>query len=411
MNWRVLAYAALPLILYPVLPVWSVLLLAGLYGLAARWPQLQPWRLALGTCLLAALHLPTIGSVLAGGGWLIDLVPLFGVLLLAWLALWLVSRAADDAGERGSRSWLYLLPVAALAPHPLSLVSLGSAFLLRGGPDSPAPNGPATRRTLRSVALLPWAVALAGVFFLSFALPSQSLWRMADQSLWNQAGIDQGGRRIYRQNVCREFYKDGTWVMYVGNGDGNWKEVDPASCGGGKPEEQASEQLDAASFLSVGHKRSLALVGLVLLAFSLLRGWGRNSRQTPVQDKPPEISPERPALTVLPPLHRVRAAYARTEAHLAAAGLVRQEAETPAEYLRRVSADWPGQASALAALGTAYATVRYGGGVTETQAEAAEQSAALILAGRPPAAPVSSDHSIAASFHSDSSHPERQGPA
>ena len=77
---------------------------------------------------------------------------------------------------------------------------------------------------------------------------------------------------------------------------------------------------------------------------------------------------------------------------------------TVAEYLRRAAAIWPAQASALATLAAAYAPVRYGGGITEAQSDAAERSAALILAGSLPAAPVFSDHSTA-----DRPRSERQG--
>ncbi|RTR30954.1 DUF4129 domain-containing protein [Deinococcus radiophilus] len=92
-------------------------------------------------------------------------------------------------------------------------------------------------------------------------------------------------------------------------------------------------------------------------------------------------------------LHRVRAAYARTEAHLSAQGLTRQDAETPTEYLHRAAQQWPNLSAPLATLGAAYGPVRYGGGVSEGQADQAEQSATLILQGTPAEDPVSSDHS------------------
>ncbi|MDO4263882.1 MAG: DUF4129 domain-containing protein [Deinococcus sp.] len=80
------------------------------------------------------------------------------------------------------------------------------------------------------------------------------------------------------------------------------------------------------------------------------------------------------------PLHRVRLAYAQVEAHLAAAGVHRRAAETPAEYLRRAAAEWPEVAAPLEALGAAYAPVRYGGGVSEGGANLAEQNAEMITA-------------------------------
>ncbi|WP_189642105.1 hypothetical protein [Deinococcus piscis] len=270
MNWRVLAYAALPLVLWRILPVWAVLALCLLFGVTAWRTGLAPMRFVLGLLLILAVHSSAFLEGLSGG-WLADLIPLFALMGLACLALWLVGRAADDAEEKDSRSWLFLLPLALLAPHPLALVSLSSALLLRQGPDLPLLSVQTAATGERS-GWLSWGPALAVVFLLSFALPSQSLWQVADQALWVQAGLDQGGKRIYRQNVCRQFYKDGTWAMYVGNGDGHWKEVNPASCTGRKPESQSTPKEEAKSLLGTGHRRSLAVVGLLLLAY-LLAAW------------------------------------------------------------------------------------------------------------------------------------------
>ncbi|WP_261664207.1 DUF4129 domain-containing protein [Deinococcus sp. Marseille-Q6407] len=148
------------------------------------------------------------------------------------------------------------------------------------------------------------------------------------------------------------------------------------------------------------------VMGLALLVVFFLRRHTKPAAPPAPTTRASVSSP--PASAFAAPLHRVRAAYARTEAHLSAAGLSRREAETPAEYLRRVAAEWPGQAAPLATLGAAYGPVRYGGGVTDAQAEAAEGAAALILAGAPPAAPVSSSEHSAADRSSSS---ERQGPA
>ncbi|ADV67965.1 DUF4129 domain-containing protein [Deinococcus maricopensis] len=74
-------------------------------------------------------------------------------------------------------------------------------------------------------------------------------------------------------------------------------------------------------------------------------------------------------------LHRVRAAYRRAEAALTRAGWSRAPHETPGAYLRRVAEVHPDLADALRTLGAAYDPVRYGGMVTEADADAAEGAA------------------------------------
>ncbi|GHF96128.1 hypothetical protein GCM10017783_04990 [Deinococcus piscis] len=400
-RWGTLAYAALPLILWPLLPAWAVALLAALYALAARWPRLQPWRLALGTLLLTALYLPAISGVLAAGGWLIDLVPLFSLLVLSGLALWLVERAAEQAEERDSRAWMFLLPLALLSPHPLALVSLGAALLLRRGADDVALQGRGQpwghRAGGRQLALA--ALIVVGILLLSFALPSHSLLGQVQTALWQASTTENPS--LPGIGGCEQ----ANWTFV----NGQWVSDNGCQLGGGGALQQ-EDGLKTASPLvaALGGPtgRWLALLGAALAAGLWWRSAPRRPRRVQsaaALDSEPDLA-DAGLFTAPQPLHRVRAAYAHTEAHLAVAGLVRQEAETPAEYLRRAAAIWPAQASALATLAAAYAPVRYGGGITEAQSDAAERSAALILAGSLPAAPVFSDHSTA-----DRPRSERQG--
>lgn len=84
-------------------------------------------------------------------------------------------------------------------------------------------------------------------------------------------------------------------------------------------------------------------------------------------------------------LHRVRLAYRAALASLAGAGLGRGQAETPAEHASRVTRELPTLAAPLGALVAAYAPVRYGGRVTDEDADIAEQAArevAHLTAGR-----------------------------
>ncbi|PTA69504.1 DUF4129 domain-containing protein [Deinococcus arcticus] len=77
-------------------------------------------------------------------------------------------------------------------------------------------------------------------------------------------------------------------------------------------------------------------------------------------------------------LHRVRQAYREASAGLAAAGLARTPAETPAAYAARLGAAHPALAAPLQALTAAYEPVRYGGQLTEQDAQAAEAAARTL---------------------------------
>ncbi|MDO4263883.1 MAG: DUF4129 domain-containing protein [Deinococcus sp.] len=361
-----------------------------------------------GFLVVLGAYFPLVSARLSDG-WLADLMPALLLVALGWAAVWLLNQAAEQVGEKGSRAWLYLLALGVLAPHPLLLLSLAAALLLRPGPDSALPAPPAAR-TLAELGtrwrgLGPLLTGFAAALFLSFALPAGSLGAVTQQVLQQAAAQPGSGHQIYQQPICRMIMVDGKWELFGGT-PGNWAPAEPADCSF-TPLEYLRKVTELTPLEFSARQRHLALVGVVLLlALAVWRARQSRPRQSAVAPAPlPSLEPLA-GLEPLP-LHRVRAAYARTEAHLAAAGLVRQEAETPAEYLRRVAGEWPGLARPLATLGAVYGPVRYGGGVSEGQADAAEQSAALILAGARPAVPVSSDHSTTDVFPRS----ERPGPA
>ncbi|GMA14539.1 DUF4129 domain-containing protein [Deinococcus metallilatus] len=82
-----------------------------------------------------------------------------------------------------------------------------------------------------------------------------------------------------------------------------------------------------------------------------------------------------PAPTPPEALHRVRLAYRAALTSLAEAGLGRGGSETPAEHAGRAVRELPSLAAPLGTLVAAYAPVRYGGRVTDEDADAAERAA------------------------------------
>ncbi|WP_019585452.1 DUF4129 domain-containing protein [Deinococcus apachensis] len=121
---------------------------------------------------------------------------------------------------------------------------------------------------------------------------------------------------------------------------------------------------------------------LSLLAFLVFTGlaaalfWlGLRFRPDPAEAEPEETLPSTPYPGEEEALHRVRLAYRAALTSLAAVGLGRGEAETPAEHAGRVTGVRPALAGPLGTLVAAYAPVRYGGRVTEDDADAAERAA------------------------------------
>ena len=116
----------------------------------------------------------------------------------------------------------------------------------------------------------------------------------------------------------------------------------------------------------------LLVLALVLIYAALWQSRTRRELRAEAQALSPGES------TPAPALHRVRLAYRRAEAALQAAGHARTLAETPAAYAVRLGAEFPALADALQILTRAYQPVRYGGRVTDEDAESAEAAAEQI---------------------------------
>ncbi|PYE56270.1 DUF4129 domain-containing protein [Deinococcus yavapaiensis] len=86
------------------------------------------------------------------------------------------------------------------------------------------------------------------------------------------------------------------------------------------------------------------------------------------------------AAVIPPPLHRVREAYRALLVALEHLGLGRRADETPEELASRVTSAYPGVANDLAVLTSLYEPVRYGGVLTEQDADTAERAARSITA-------------------------------
>ncbi|MDO4244750.1 MAG: DUF4129 domain-containing protein [Deinococcus sp.] len=118
-------------------------------------------------------------------------------------------------------------------------------------------------------------------------------------------------------------------------------------------------------------------VGLLALALVLLYAalWKSRTRREARAEAEALLPGEN---TPAPALHRVRLAYRRAEAALHDAGHARTLAETPAAYAARLGAEFPALADALQTLTRAYQPVRYGGRVTDEDADSAEAAAEQI---------------------------------
>lgn len=122
------------------------------------------------------------------------------------------------------------------------------------------------------------------------------------------------------------------------------------------------------------------IIGGLLLAMVLFyAGWLLRSMQwdegttksRTEKSMPSSVGPQAP-------LHRVRLAYRAALEALEERGLGRFPAETPAEFAHRIPQFLPAAALPLGSLTAAYAPVRYGGRVSEAEAEQAEADAAQI---------------------------------
>ncbi|WP_146009638.1 DUF4129 domain-containing protein, partial [Deinococcus planocerae] len=152
----------------------------------------------------------------------------------------------------------------------------------------------------------------------------------------------------------------------------------PASPGDGTAPQTGSE---AASLLGGPWLWWLSL--LVFAVFTALAGavfW------LALRFRPPtggdENGPDATPATSPPPgeeaPHRVRAAYRAALTALGGVGLGRAGSETPAEHAGRAALALPDLAGPLGLLVAAYAPVRYGGRVTDEDADAAEEAARRV---------------------------------
>jgi len=87
-------------------------------------------------------------------------------------------------------------------------------------------------------------------------------------------------------------------------------------------------------------------------------------------------------------LHRVRVAYRNTETALTGVGRGRAAHETPQSYAARLAAELPLLAAPLSLLARVYAPVRYGGSVSNADADAAEAAEQEIRAELPTLPPI-----------------------
>ncbi|MCY1702636.1 DUF4129 domain-containing protein [Deinococcus sp. SL84] len=480
-HWRIVAFAALPLVLAGMLPLPALLGLMAVFALTAR-EELLPLRPQLSLLVLAVNLLVTLWLAVQAGDQR-SMVGAFFVGLVQMLAAWLAVQAAERAEDARGRGWLWLLPAFVLAPHPLGLLSLGAAALLRRSADDRAlpsrwqspedGQGAGYEQRPEHVRArwlwLPVAAVLA--LLAGLLLPRASLWEqaVAYMSVTEQVTVVDNSARPaapeaptsgapgqaeppvppldspapgFNHNLSRaalgylDLISVGVMLAFIlyaltqlrrqlrrPGAPPNWRQVwpllallalplsllavilaaqfqaldvtvvdgqhPPALLPPANPLVAAAQRVTQALagtplgnpnlydvlFLLLG---SLFLLALLAWVWQLLTA---RSRPTFAYEDTREAGPAVTSAPVpdLTPLHRVRAAYARTETHLAAAGLHRRASETPAEYLRRAASRWPNLSAPLAALGRAYAPVRYGGGVSDTQADTAEAAAGAIV--------------------------------
>lgn len=161
-----------------------------------------------------------------------------------------------------------------------------------------------------------------------------------------------------------------------------------SSAAGAKVQELAAPERRLTSFLNLVLWGALLFylglfAVLVWMALSL-----RETRRREAQAALPEHAavPDEAAA-----LHRVRVAYRDTENALTGAGRGRAAHETPQGYAARLATELPVLAAPLNLLARVYAPVRYGGSVSNADAEAAEAAEREIeaeLLTLPPTAPT-----------------------
>lgn len=121
-----------------------------------------------------------------------------------------------------------------------------------------------------------------------------------------------------------------------------------------------------------------AFVLNVLAALAVWQLLGRRRAAQAAREQSRHGPQAAPAAVPAPALHRIRLAYRQAEDALHAAGQPRTPAETPAGYAARLGTDFPDLQAPLQTLTRAYEPVRYGGHVSDEDADSAEAAAARI---------------------------------
>ena len=155
----------------------------------------------------------------------------------------------------------------------------------------------------------------------------------------------------------------------------------PAPTGGAAGSALPPEQVGTSSGVSALLWALLALQVLLAAALLWVLWRHRAGREKLAAAEAETGDVQVPAVPdAVPATHRVRAAYRQAEEALAAAGRGRAPAEAPGAYAARLGAAHPELAAPLDLLTRLYGPVRYGGRVSEAEAEEAEAAAAEIAA-------------------------------
>ncbi|MCP2013000.1 hypothetical protein L1280_000128 [Deinococcus sp. HSC-46F16] len=366
----------------PAGAVWlALLLLPGVLGLAPSPVFGLPAGLGLG---LLALLLCALGSTgreerparrLTGSGravWNAALVGgvLAGALALGTLALGPQPQSTFSleggmgAGQRGEA------PVG-------SSESMSEGTVVR----QRAPSGPLPAGAVQTGVQLPGAdlVLLGGMLLLMSVI--FLLWRLPKR-------VVDGPRRLHWWEVAAVagMLLLGAMLLFYGmtagsSGGPGAAPSAPAGEGGMGTGETTGESAPGWGLAFASWFNRIAFASAVLLSIAILfLAW--KLRRSPEEEgddgeKGEDGSPSTPHPEAL---HRVRLAYRSAQAALGTAGLGRGPSETPAEHAARASLNLPDLAAPLGTLVTAYAPVRYGGRVTDEDADRAEAAARDIAA-------------------------------
>ncbi|GGK92137.1 DUF4129 domain-containing protein [Deinococcus radiotolerans] len=432
--------ALLPLGLAGLLPLWAAALICGLFALGVRFPVWGQARL-LGTQLIiglgvaaqvpAAVAQPRQLLVLAGTYLLLSvsgfalsagahaledgrrrgllallpglLAPQPGLILaLAGGALARPARDTRHAAQIAPGWWTWvaggavaaaLLSTLLPAPRPdIAAVLTPPAMQTAQAPADrtatprPQPAGPDTPNLLNppqkapqvqldvGTPLVPPELALgAGLLCLLLAVSVPQLRRRAGRpphpsELLMVAGLALTGLLWFVSAILLNL-----GGREAGAGSGGAPPPDAAIQTGQPVPSSPAAQVVNANWL-VPLAQVLALIVLLGVAAVLLASRRRAAAPGAVTLSTDDLAAAGPPA----PLHRVRVAYREALAALTDAGLGRAAHETPAGYAARLGTHHPPLAEALGILTALYEPVRYGGQLTDEQADQAEQAARTI---------------------------------